>query len=252
MNSGTKKFLRGIGVFIFWMLLWEIGSLIVGKAVILPSPVAVIKHLFGLLGESSFYVACFSSILRIFSGLLLGIIAGVLLAVLTKLSRFLDALFSPAVEVVKATPVASVIIVMLFVFTKGIVPMLAALLMVIPIIFMNVRRGIISVPKEKSEVAKIYGFGAGKKLRLLYLPSVIPYFSAGCKSALGLSWKAGIAAEVICTPNGSIGTKLYESKIYLQSEDLFAWTLVVVILSVIIEKLLLLLIGRAAREGDAI
>lgn len=239
-RQAVNKLLRFIGVFVFWIALWEICALAVGKQVVLPTPFSVAVRLCGLLGNKSFYAACFSSVIHIFAGLLLGIIAGVLLAVITKASRILNALFSPAIEVIKATPVASFIIVLLFIFVKGVVPMLAAFLMVIPIIFMNVRRGLASVPQEKSEVAQIYGFGLSKKVSLLYLPSVLPYFSAGCKSALALSWKAGIAAEVICTPAGTIGTMLYSAKIYLESEELFAWTVVVIFLSVIIEKLVIL------------
>lgn len=54
-------------------------------------------------------------------------------------------------------------------------------------------------------------------------------------TSLGLAWKAGIAAEVLCTPKGAIGTQLYNAKIYIETTDLFAWTFVVVILSLLLE-----------------
>ena len=127
--------------------------------------------------------------------------------------------------------------------------MVASLLMVIPIVFVNVRRGIDSVPASEREVAQVYGFGFGKRLRYLTLPSVLPYFSAACRSALGLAWKAGVAAEVICTPKNSIGGKLYDAKIYLESEELYAWTIVVILLSVLIEKVFVLALDRLSRKG---
>lgn len=252
MNSKVKKVIIGTGVFLFWILVWEMIALIISKPVILPSPPAVLKALLRLLGTKSFYIACGRSIAYIFAGLTAGIIIGVALAVLSKSLRPFGTLISPAVEVIKATPVASVIIVMLFIFSKNIVPMLASALMVIPIVFMNVKKGIESVPADKAEVAQVYNFTPSKKLKFLYLPSAIPYFYAGCRSALGLAWKAGIAAEVICVPKSSIGTMLYSAKIYLESEELFALTAVIIILSVIIEKTIILAFGRLYKGGKNI
>ena len=244
MMSKIKKILRGVFVALFWLGVWAACAAAIGKSVILPSPAAVLRTLISLLGTKSFYVSCGYSLLRIFTGLLAGVVVGTALAVLTEISGLARALLSPVAEVIKATPVASVIIVLLFILSKQIVPTLAAALMVFPILFMNVRKGMTSVSQSAKEVALVYDFSAKKKLRMLYMPSVMPYFSAGCKSALGLAWKAGIAAEVLCTPKNSIGTMIYDSKIYLESETLFAWTAVVVLLSFLIEKLLVGLLDK--------
>ena len=88
------------------------------------------------------------------------------------------------------------------------------------------------------EVAELYRFPMWRRLTRLYVPSVLPYFMAACKSSLGLAWKAGIAAEILATPDHSIGKELYFSKTYLETPTLFAWTLVVIVLSLFIEKLL--------------
>ena len=252
MSPKVKKLITGIGVFLFWILVWEMIALIISKSVILPSPPEVLKSLLRLLKTKNFYIACGRSVAYIFAGLSAGIIIGVLLAVLSKTIKLFGVVISPAIEVIKATPVASVIIVMLFIFSKNIVPMLASALMVIPIVFMNIRKGIESVPADKMEVAEIYNFTSSKKLKLLYLPSALPYFYAGCRSALGLAWKAGIAAEVICVPKSSIGTMLYSAKIYLESEELFALTAVIIILSVIIEKIIILALGKLCKGGEAV
>ena len=117
---------------------------------------------------------------------------------------------------------------------------------------MNVRKGLDAVPNDRLEVAKIYDFSHSKKLRMLYIPSALPYFFAGCRSALGLAWKAGIAAEVICTPTSSIGTMLHSARIYLESEELFALTAVIIILSVIIEKALIFALGKLCKGGETV
>jgi NitT/TauT family transport system permease protein len=248
-NKTIKAFIRGAICFAFWMAVWYILSTALGRALVLPTPFAVFGRLLSLLPTSDFWLACLGSVLRIFVGLIAGILAGVLLASLCAVSRLMEAIFEPLVTVIKATPVASIIILMLFIMAKTAVPMVAALLMVIPIVFGNVKKGITSVPVDLSEVAEMYDFGFGKRMKYLVLPSVLPYFSAACRSALGLAWKAGIAAEVICYPKYSIGANLNNAKVYLESEELYAWTIVVIVISVLIEKGVVSLLDLVMKKG---
>ncbi|MBP3554520.1 MAG: ABC transporter permease subunit [Clostridia bacterium] len=248
-NKTIKAFIRGAICFAFWMAVWYILSAALGRALVLPTPFAVFGRLLSLLPTADFWLACLGSVLRIFVGLIAGILTGVLLASLCAVSKLMEAIFEPLVTVIKATPVASIIILMLFIMAKSAVPMVAALLMVIPIVFGNVKKGITSVPVDLSEVAEMYDFGFGKRMKYLVLPSVLPYFSAACRSALGLAWKAGIAAEVICYPKYSIGANLNNAKVYLESEELYAWTIVVIVISVLIEKGVVSLLDLVMKKG---
>ena len=248
-NKTIKAFIRGAICFAFWMAVWYILSAALGRALVLPTPFAVFGRLLSLLPTADFWLACLGSVLRIFVGLIAGILAGVLLASLCAVSKLMEAIFEPLVTVIKATPVASIIILMLFIMAKSAVPMVAALLMVIPIVFGNVKKGITSVPVDLSEVAEMYDFGFVKRMKYLVLPSVLPYFSAACRSALGLAWKAGIAAEVICYPKYSIGANLNNAKVYLESEELYAWTIVVIVISVLIEKGVVSLLDLVMKKG---
>lgn len=237
-----NKILRAAACAAVWLGLWEIVAACVKHSVILPSPRAVAVCLVGLMRSADFYATCFGSILRIFIGFILGVIIGTVLAALSHIG--LEFLISPAMSVIKATPVASIIIVMLFFIGRDSVPITATLLMVIPIVYTNVLRGIRSVPRELDEVARVYSFSRMKRARYCVIPAVLPYFSAGIRTSIGLAWKAGVAAEVICTPSGSIGSMLYNAKVYLESEELFAWTFTIVIISMIIEKLIVSALGR--------
>ncbi len=250
-NNKLRSLLRGVICFVFWMAVWYLLAALLDRALVLPTPLAVFRKLCSLLPTSDFWMACVGSIYRIFMGLLAGILLGVILASLCAANKLMNAIFAPLVSVIKATPVASIIILMLFVMAKGFVPMVAALLMVIPIVFGNVKKGITSVPEEQNEVAVIYDFGFWKKLKYLILPSVFPYFSAACRSALGLAWKAGIAAEVICYPKHSIGANLNNAKVYLESEELYAWTIVVIVISVLIERGIVSLLEMLMKKGGA-
>ena len=248
-NKIWKKLAGVVFCFAFWLLLWQIFSTVLARPTVLPTPFAVMQKLLELMETKRFYMDCLHSLTRIFSGLILGIVVGAVLASLCAAFGLFARVFSPAVAVIKATPIASIIILMLFILDKSYVPMVAAMLMAVPIIFSNVRKGISSVPTEQREVAEVFGFGFGKKLRYCILPSVFPYFSAACRSSLGLAWKAGIAAEVICTPKYSIGLNLNDAKVYLESEALYAWTIVVVIMSVLIEMGVIQVLNRLVKKG---
>ena len=124
--------------------------------------------------------------------------------------------------------------------------------MVLPVIHGNVKQGILQTDVQLLEMARIFGFGRRQTLAKIYLPSVFPYLLAGIKTSLGLAWKAGVASEVLCFAAYSIGNKLYQSKVYLETADMFAWTLTVILISLFIEKLLMGLIGllRKNKKDD--
>ena len=173
---------------------------------------------------------------RIFGGFALGAAAGTLLAVITSALSWADWLFRPMVKVIRAVPVASFIVLVLLWASTGRVPAIVSGLMVLPVLWGNVCKGISQTDGQLLEAARAYRFGRWKTLRLVYVPSVLPYFASGCATGLGLAWKAGVAAEVLCQPRLAIGTQVYRAKITLETPDLFAWTVAVVALSLLLER----------------
>ena len=67
-----------------------------------------------------------------------------------------------------------------------------------------------------------------------------------------MCWKSGVAAEVIGTPDHSIGEKLYMAKIFFSTDELFAWTAAVILLSFLFEKLVFRLLRRVLGDGPAV
>jgi NitT/TauT family transport system permease protein len=163
--------------------------------------------------------------------------AGVILAVFTSKCRWADWVISPAIRVVRSVPVASFILLVLLWIQNGFVPAVISGLMVMPVLWQNVNQGIQSTDPQLVELARAYAFGSWKTLRYVYLPAVQPYLISGVCTAVGLGWKAGVAAEVLCLPKAGIGTQVYYSKLYLESPSLFAWTIVVILLSMAVEHL---------------
>jgi len=236
----------------FWLGVWQFAAFIVERrvgrgagALLLPGPVSVLRTLLRLGVTLPFWKTVALSLGRILLGMLSGVTAGALLAALTAAFPWADRVVSPAIRVVRATPVTSFILLLLLWTGRDTVPVFIAALMVLPVVWDNIFRGIQAVDKRLIELSKAYRFSPLQTLRLIYLPSLKPYLAAALGSAMGLAWKSGTAAEVLCLPRHAIGTRIYQSKLYLEIPELFAWTVVVVSLSLILEHLL----RRALRGG---
>ncbi len=234
----AKSMLRSTLAVVFWIAVWQILAAAVGLEILLPSPVTTLETLVSLAATADFWLSCLHSMLRILSGLFTGALAAVVLAGLTHVSKTAYYLFSPMLTVIKATPVASFIILALIWIGRETVPAFITFLMVLPIVWSAVHHGIESIDKELSEITLVFGFTPSQKLRHLYFPSVFPSFLSAFATSIGIAWKAGVAAEVLCTPKFSIGTSIFESKKYFETPELFAWTAMVIILSLAIEWIL--------------
>ncbi len=230
---------------LFWIALWWVVAAIFNKPLLLPTPLETIKALGALAATGEFYLTVLLSLTRILIGILLALAGGTLLALLTVKSALCHHLFSPMLSLFKATPVASVIFLILLWVGRDNVPLWIAFMMAFPIVWSNVREGLLQTDKQLLEMAKLFAVPKSRVLWRLHLPALAPYFLSACRSAVALAWKAGIAAEVLCVPTRSIGRAIYEGKTYLMTEELFAWTFLVVIISILIEQGALALLGKA-------
>ncbi|MCD7770573.1 MAG: ABC transporter permease subunit [Oscillospiraceae bacterium] len=236
---------------VFWLAIWQIAATIVGQELLIPTPVAVLKRFCELVVTTDFWIAAGMSLLRIFVGAFLGGLLGIILAATTCRFSVVDMIVSPALRVIRAIPVASFIILVLLWIRKGAVPAVISGLMVMPVMWESVSVGIESVDRELLEMADCYDMGWLAKIRRIYMPSVKPNLIGGIRNCVGLAWKSGVAAEVLCLPKNAVGSQVYYSKIYLETPSLFAWTITVVILSLVLEKLIFLIL-RDRKAGDSL
>ena len=224
---------------VFWLCVWQAGSMALGQKILLVSPVLAVRRLLELAITAPFWQSVGFSLLRVAAGFLAAAILGVLLAALAVRFIRVEELLSPLMLAIKTTPVASFIILLLIWISSRNLSVYISFLMVLPVIYTNVRDGIRATDQKLLEMAQVFRVPAGRVTRYIYLSQVLPFFRAACSVALGLCWKAGVAAEVIGIPQGSIGEMLYNAKIYLNTPDLFAWTLMIILLSLAFERLVL-------------
>lgn len=231
--------LRSAWAVVFWLLVWQLGAMLLDQKILLVTPTAVLSRLIELLPTADFWSAVWFSFVRIICGFLAACVFGTVLAALSSRFRLIRELAAPLMGAVKSTPVASfIILVLLWVPSKNL-SIVISFLMVTPIVYLNVLGGISAMDAQLTEMAEVFRVPTARRVRYLYLPQVMPYFRSACAAGLGLCWKAGVAAEVIGLPTGSIGEKLYQAKVYLETPDLFAWTVVIVVISFSFEKLFL-------------
>ena len=225
-----------------WLLIWQGLSMYIGQEILLVSPVSVASRLSQLIFETVFWQSVLFSFLRIAAGFWLATVSGIVFAALATRFRRVEEFLAPAILFVKSTPVASFIILVLIWVSSRNLSVVISYLMVLPIIYTNLLNGIRNVDSKLLEMAAVFEIPKYRRVLYIYVSQVLPFFQSACLLGLGLAWKAGIAAEVIGIPTGSIGEKLYMAKIYFTTPDLFAWTFTIILVSLIFEKLFMLLI----------
>ena len=238
---------------VFWLLVWQAASMVLDRALdvnlLLPSPISALLRLGELALTLPFWQAVARSFLRIVGGFLLSCFAASLLAIPASRWQRVRELLGPLVAAVKAVPVASFIILALFWLDSRSLTMFISFLMVFPPVYLNVLEGIRQTDEKLLEMARVFRVPLWRQIRGIYVPAVMPYFRTAVSLGLGLCWKAGVAAEVIGLPTGSVGEMLYNSKVYFMTSDLFAWTTVIVVVSILFEKLFLYLMDAVVRKA---
>ena len=235
----------GAAAVVFWLAVWQLAAAAIGQEVFLVSPLQAAGTLVQLLPQPDFWQRVGFSAGHILLGFLLGAVCSVVCSVAAERWVWVDALLSPVIQLVKATPVASFIILALVWVSGKSLSILISFLMVLPVLYGAVRTGIESADPQLLEMARVFRLPLARRVKAIWLPAVLPAFRQGCSVALGICWKSGVAAEVIGLPDGSIGDALYRAKITLSTGELFAWTFVIILLSAAFEKLFLALLDKA-------
>lgn len=241
-----KKSVKSILILCFWLAVWETASLLVSDnlKLFLPSPIAVLKKWTEIGFTREYIISAGATLLRIFTGFASGVIAGICAGLLTANVKIAGSLISPMLKIIRATPVVSFIILVFLFIDVDRLPIFISFLMVVPLIWQTVNDGILNSDIEQDEMCRVYGIGKLRSLFLIKLPQCFPEIISAAVSALGFAWKSGVAAEVLCTPDISLGHRICTAKAALSFDEVYAVTLTVVILSLVIELLLKYLCGK--------
>lgn len=233
----------------FWLLLWQIGADVIQNRILLVSPLDTLKALSTLIVSLDFWGAIWFSFARISLGFFIAFFAGLLTGTLAYWKPIIDEFLAPPIHFMKSIPVASFVILALIWTGSENLSVFISFIVVYPMIHVNTLAGLQSTDPKLLEMARVFQVPVWCQAMSIYRVALYPYLASAMKTALGMGFKSGIAAEVIGVPDGSIGEGLYMSKIYLSTAELFAWTLVIICVSVLFEKIFLLLLRKAAGKG---
>jgi ABC-type nitrate/sulfonate/bicarbonate transport system, permease component len=228
-----------------WLVIWQAIAFVLNKTIILPTPIKTAAALWRLCKTEEFWLSLFNSFSKILLfALPIAIVIGVALAILAYKSKIIKAMISPAIGVLNSIPVASFIILALVWIGGSALSTFVSVMMVVPIIYNNILAGLIAVPEEYIEVADVFGKTKAEKIRLVYLPTVLPSFATAIRVGIGFAWKSGISAEILGFPQHTIGGHISDAKNYLLTDDLFAWTAMLIILSMLFERICIFALKR--------
>jgi NitT/TauT family transport system permease protein len=243
-TSTIKKILAAV----FWLLVWEIAARLTANTIILVGPLDAFGRLFALAATRDFWSSVNFSLLRILLGFALSLCVGVFLAIICAASKVINALITPSINVSKSIPVVSVALVALMWLSPARLSVFIAFITVLPIIFFNTCKGIENTDRNLLQMAKVFRVSIFRKIRHIYIPTVAPFVASAAESGLGFAWKAAIAGEVISMgARNTIGGSMHMARTFLQTADLFAWTIAIVVLSFLMEKVFFLLFGRVKK-----
>lgn len=234
----------------FWIAVWQGVSLAVGSEILVASPARTFGALLSLLREGAFYRAVLGSLMRICAGFALALALGIALGALSFVVGWVRALLHPVVSVVKATPVASLVILALIWISSKNLSIFISFLMVFPIMYENMLAGLESADAKLLEMGQVFHLSRMARIRAIYLPAAYPFLLSAARLSLGMCWKSGIAAEVIGQPRQSIGAELNQAKLFFNTPDLFAWTVTIIVVSVVFERLVLCGIRALMRRWE--
>lgn len=256
IRSKGKKLILYVIAAVFWISVWYIAAFGIGNELFLPYPHTTVVAFVRLIQMSDFWIAVLNTMLTILEGCLIGCLIGILLSIPAAISSVGRTIAAPMITVLRATPVASFIILVYVIVRRLQMPirtvsLLIVIIMVIPILYNNLLSAYQNLDHDLFEVAEIYRFSFFKKVSVLWFPQIRPYFFSGLTTAIGFAWKAGVAAEVICNLENTIGKNLADAKSNLEMDKLFAWTLTVVLMSILFERIFSRLLDKKKAGGKS-
>ena len=246
-QNGTRRFARKAGVFVFWLAVWELLDHVIDNRLVLAGPIRTAQALVAQIGQPDFWVICGASFGRIALGFLLSFLVGFLLALISCRHRLFRDFVDPIISLLRTIPVASFIILLLIWVGNQALTVFLAFFIVLPLIYTNMVTGFESVDKQMLEMARVYKLSKWRTFLYIYRPAFMPFLMSSTKISLGMTWKSGIMAEVLATPKPSIGKEMATARTFLDTPDLLAWTVVVMVLSFLFEKAFMELLKRANR-----
>ena len=242
MTERMKAVAAAGAVAAFWLAVWALAAALVAQPLILPGPGAVALALLRLVCDGGTWSILAGSGARILGGLALAAVCGGVLAGISSRSQAFAHLAAPALSFVKATPVACVVVLLLIWLGSARVSIAAVFLMALPGVYFSLVEGLTQADKPLEQMFRLHGVRGWRLFCAHIWREVLPFVLSCARAVIGMSWKAGVAAELIGMAVGTVGERIYQAKLLIETADLLAWTVLVVMASWACERVLVWLL----------
>ena len=243
------KVLQKGGIVLFWLIVWQLVAMLVNNPILFVTPFQMFTTLLSLLSESSVWISMFNTCMRVLSGFLVAFILGFTLAYLSYKHHLIQQLISPLITTFKAIPVASFIVLVLVWFSSQHLSFIISALIGLPLVYTILLEGLNNIDATLLQMGNVFNVSGYKQFKYIVLSELAPFVYSSVSVTLGYCFKSGIAAEVIGLPLHSLGSGLYQAKVYFATDELFAYTALIVGLSYGLEKCIVYLVKLMYQKG---
>lgn len=228
----------------FWFIIWTIIAKLIDSPVIMPSPLAVLKSSLLLLSDGFFWTITLHTSIKIIIGLIFGIIIGIFLILFGYNCKIVRWIIDPLINFIKTTPVAALIVVLLIWVGSDKIAINLVMAVVVPNIYLTILEDLRTYDSKILELLKVYKVNSLYKTKYILIPQAIDSTQKSWAFVFGFAWKAGISGEIISQAKDTLGNQIYLSKVYLETDTLFAYVFLMIIITFILERLFIKLFGR--------
>ena len=244
MINKTKTIAAYILSVLVILAAWVFVSKLINAELILPSPLEVFSSMDSLVKTRAFWQAFTHTFLRVIISFAITVVLGTALGIATGFSKFLRDFFELPLAVIRATPVVAFILIALFWFKSGTVPVFVSVLMTLPIMTTAVANGFSKADEKLMGMAKVFCLTRSQIFKYIQFPSLVPFLLNGMVSSFGLTWKVVAAGEVLSLPKYAAGTMLQKAQVHLETSTVIAVAIILVLVSFILEQVFMSLVKR--------
>lgn len=231
----TSFYILGI---LFIILVWVFASIIVNNDIIIPSFKSVSESLLNLLKEGSTYLSILNTIIKLVVVLIVSVVLAFILAMISYRFEWFSSFVTPVITLLRTIPVATISIILLLMIGNKRAPYFICSLVVLPILYESFLASLKGISKGIIEETKMLSNVTPYIIYKVYLPIIGPYLISSIIASLGLGLKVMVMAEFISQTPKTIGYSLNEEKMFLEIDNVFAWTIILILFMLIVEFVL--------------
>lgn len=226
----NKKLILLSSIMLF--ITWQIASMIIGSEVILPSPYLTFKGLIEIIKSEDFFKILGYTLARTSISFFLALVLAFVLGVASSINKYIYNFMIPILNIMRSLPTIGFIILALIWLNQGSAPILVGFIMSFPIFYDAIIGAILNIDSKVLEMAKVYKIGTWDLIKEIYFPSINFAICRILASTFSLTMKLVVGGEVIGQPSFGIGSALFVEKNYLNTNLVFAWIIVVIIIGI--------------------